>query len=303
MGLNKIVQSRFFKNFMAKLYGIGASVVIVGALFKITHIPGANEMLFAGMLTEAIIFFFSAFEPPHVEPDWSLVYPELAGMYGKKSDKKGMPKGGAVQRGGSPTNELDEMLKKAKIDSKLIEDLGKGLTNLSETTNALSDISKAKVASDKFAKSMETASSSADKLSDTYVKTAETMNKDLAGTEAFLQNVQSAATAAGKLSETYSSAAKAVTSENKAYDETFQKLTQNLAALNAVYEMQLKNSDAQSKVTGQMGTAIEAFMKNMKESIATTENYKKQADALTQNVAALNTVYGNMLSAMNVKVK
>jgi len=52
-----------------------------------------------------------------------------------------------------------------------------------------------------------------------------------------------------------------------------------------------------------MGTAIEAFMKNMKESIATTENYKKQADALTQNVAALNTVYGNMLSAMNVKVK
>lgn len=302
MGLAKIVQSRFYKNFMAKLYGWGAAVVIVGALFKITHIPGANEMLFAGMLTEAIIFFFSAFEPPHVEPDWSLVYPELAGIYGKKGGKgkKTEPKKPA---GGSPVKELDDMLEKAKIDSKLIEDLGKGLTNLSNTTNTLADVSNAKLAGDKLTKSMEGASANADKLSASYAKTAESMNKDLAGTEEFLSNVQNAASAAGKLSETYNKAAQAVTNENKAYDETFQKLTQNLAALNSVYEMQLKNSDAQSKVTGQMGDAIEAFMKNMKESIATTENYKKQADALTQNVAALNTVYGNMLSAMNVKTK
>ena len=79
--LQKIVESRGYKNFMGKLYGWGASVVIVGALFKITHIKGANEMLFIGLITEAVIFFFSAFEKPHVEPDWSLVYPELAGMY------------------------------------------------------------------------------------------------------------------------------------------------------------------------------------------------------------------------------
>lgn len=302
MGLAKIVQSRFYKNFMAKLYGWGAAVVIVGALFKITHIPGANEMLFAGMLTEAIIFFFSAFEPPHVEPDWSLVYPELAGIYGKKGGKK---EGKKVERkpAGSPVKELDDMLGKAKIDSKLIEDLGKGLTNLSNTTNTLADVSNAKLAGDKLTKSMEGASANAEKLSASYAKTAESMNKDLAGTEEFLSNVQNAASAAGKLSDTYNKAAQAVTNENKAYDETFQKLTQNLAALNSVYEMQLKNSDAQSKVTGQMGDAIEMFMKNMKESIATTENYKKQADALTQNVAALNTVYGNMLSAMNVKTK
>ena len=66
---------------MSKLYGWGAAVVILGALFKINHYQGADIMLIVGLGTESLIFFFSAFEPPHVEPDWSLVYPELAGMY------------------------------------------------------------------------------------------------------------------------------------------------------------------------------------------------------------------------------
>ena len=77
MGLFDFTKTRRYRNFMAKLYGWGASVVLLGALFKINHYPGADIMLIIGLGTEAIIFFFSAFEPPHVEPDWSLVYPEL----------------------------------------------------------------------------------------------------------------------------------------------------------------------------------------------------------------------------------
>ena len=80
MSLAELVQSSGWKNFIAKLYGLGASVVIVGALFKIQHWPLAGTMLTIGLLTEAIIFFFSAFEPLHEEIDWSLVYPELAGI-------------------------------------------------------------------------------------------------------------------------------------------------------------------------------------------------------------------------------
>lgn len=72
MNLNSLVRSKGYKNFMSKLYGLGASVVIVGALFKITHMKGADLMLWVGLMTEAIIFAFSAFEPPHVEPDWSF---------------------------------------------------------------------------------------------------------------------------------------------------------------------------------------------------------------------------------------
>ena len=76
----KFFQTKAGQNFMAKLYGIGASVVILGAMFKILHWPGADIMLTVGLTTEAVIFFISAFEKPHVDYDWSLVYPELADM-------------------------------------------------------------------------------------------------------------------------------------------------------------------------------------------------------------------------------
>src|SRR3990170_5424947 len=70
-----------YKTIMPKVYGIGAAVVIIGALFKILHMPGADEMLMIGLSVEAGIFFLSAFEPPHNEVDWSKVYPELAEEY------------------------------------------------------------------------------------------------------------------------------------------------------------------------------------------------------------------------------
>src|SRR5215469_13405860 len=80
MSFAELTATRGWKLFMAKLYGLGAAVVIVGALFKIMHWPGASIMLTVGLLVEAVIFIFSAFEPLHEELDWTLVYPELAGL-------------------------------------------------------------------------------------------------------------------------------------------------------------------------------------------------------------------------------
>ena len=88
MGLAEITQGKKFKNFMAKLYGIGAAIVIVGALFKIQHWPASGFFLVLGLGTEAVIFIFSAFEPPHEDVDWTLVYPELAGMEDEDSHGK-----------------------------------------------------------------------------------------------------------------------------------------------------------------------------------------------------------------------
>ena len=80
MSIAELTESEGYKKFMGKVYGFGASIVLVGALFKIQHYPGASPMLVVGLLTEALIFFFSAFEPLHEELDWTLVYPELAGL-------------------------------------------------------------------------------------------------------------------------------------------------------------------------------------------------------------------------------
>ena len=124
MGFSKFLSSKGYKNFMAKLYGIGAAVVILGALFKINHYTGANEMLIIGMSTEAIIFFFSAFEPPHVEPDWSLVYPQLAGMYHET------PVENELESKKTATQKLDDMFKEANIETSTLERLSKGLEKL-----------------------------------------------------------------------------------------------------------------------------------------------------------------------------
>ena len=134
MSLAELVQSSGWKNFIAKLYGLGASVVIIGALFKIQHWPLAGTMLTIGLLTEAVIFFFSAFEPLHEEVDWSLVYPELAGIpedetpelasHGGKYHGGGVISGGGGGGAGSVAlAKFDEMLEKAEITPDLFRSL------------------------------------------------------------------------------------------------------------------------------------------------------------------------------------
>jgi gliding motility-associated protein GldL len=142
--------SKKFKNRMAKLYGWGAAIVIVGALFKLQHWKGAGLMLTIGLSTEAIIFFFSAFEKPHEDPDWSLVYPELA--YMKDPDKK------VSQSNDTPVKELDNMLEKANVDQALITRLGDNLRAFNQTVEGVSKSMDAVSATGEYSDQMREAS-------------------------------------------------------------------------------------------------------------------------------------------------
>lgn len=166
MGLFSFTHTRRYRNFMAKVYGLGASVVLIGALFKINHYPGADIMLIIGLGTEAIIFFFSAFEPPFVEPDWSLVYPELSGMY---HDVKG-----SDFKRKSASERLDEMFEKAKLDQDTVDRLSTGIVQLSENASQLSDISTAASATSEFTTNVQTASNSARVFGESVARDAET---------------------------------------------------------------------------------------------------------------------------------
>ncbi len=336
--MKNIVRSKKFKNFMSKLYGWGASVVIVGALFKIQHYPGAGVMLCVGLGTEALIFFFSAFEPPHVEPDWSLVYPELGGMYHEADD---------VDQKKSITEELDKMLEEAKIGPELIASLGNGLSRLTETTSKLSDVSDASVATDEYVQNIKTAAKSAGELTDSYKKTAETLGKDAFASEEYVSSIKSATKSASALAGTYNLAADAIKSDlgasqeytnsikaatmsannlaeqysksaesltnsakaidfsavdGKAYGEQIGKMSQNLSALNSVYELQLKGTSEQLQATNKLQETLNNFMSNLGESNENTLKFKNEIATLTKNLSALNNVYGNMLAAMNVNV-
>jgi len=297
MGLDAIVRSKGYKNFMSKLYGIGASLVILGALFKILHLQGANIMLMVGMGTEAIIFFFSAFEPLHVEYNWALVYPELAmgeDVQDVVSDKKRKPSGLTV------TQDLDNMLSEAKIGPELIESLASGMRNLGENASKLSGVADAAVATDSYVSNLTKASESVRTLVSVYDKTSEAMSKDMNVSENYLNNVTKAATAIGQLASIYEQTVQAVKSDNSSYNEELRNLSKNLSAINAAYEMQLQNTQQHVDATNDIQQNIKKFTTNLNESVENTVKYKEQIDNLTKNVSMLNTVYGNMLSAMNV---
>ncbi len=253
-----------WKKFMAKLYGWGAALVIVGALFKIQHYEGAGVMLVIGLSTEAIIFFFSAFEPLPHEYDWSLVYPEFAGMFDEEEKVKKTKKIDPV------TQELDRLMSEAKIGPELIQSLGVGLKNLGDNTSKLADLTDASLATNDYVKNVKSASKSVGELNESYVKAAGVM---------------------GELS--------AAGEDVKIYNTQMSNAAKNLGALNAIYEMQLQGSNEHLKTSTKMYEGMNTLMANLSDSIADTKKYKDEISSLAKNLAALNNVYGNMLSAMS----
>jgi len=253
-----------WKSFMAKLYGFGAAIVIVGAMFKIMHWPGAGPMLVIGLSTEAVIFFFSAFEPPHEEIDWSLVYPELAGMHGEEVEHKKIE-----EDKGSLTEQLDTMLEDAKIGPELMASLGEGLRSLSDQAGKLNNITDASVATNDYVSSVKSAAKNVDNLSESYSKAAESLNG--------LSISQD---------------------ESSSFGEQISKVSKNLSALNASYELQLQGSSEHLNATSKFYGGLEDLLKNLNESVDDTKKYKEQIAQLSSNLESLNTVYGNMLTAM-----
>ena len=248
MATFNFANNKAFKTFMARLYGWGAAIVILGALFKINHWPGATWMLLAGMGTEAIIFFFSAFEKPHVEVNWSAVYPELAPQY-EGGEATGAPKAHRHEapQQNRPIDDLNKLFKEAGVDVHLIRDFGEGLRKFSTNAHQMVDISSAAVANDGFVGNIKKASA-------------------------------------------------------------------NLEALSTAYETQLKNVSMMTPINNQrfqsvmeelsnkLQTSLEGLSGQVNSSVEQVNNYQKQMQVLTSNITALNSIYGNMLSAMtNIK--
>ena len=283
--LDNLVRSKGYKNFMSKHYGWGAAIVIIGALFKINHWPGGTLMLIIGMGTETVIFFLSAFEPPHVEFDWTLVYPQLAGMdspeaiaSANKNELLSSEEENNLPVSSDPlTARLDQMLEEANITPELIERLGHGMENLAESANSISGIAAAAASTDKFVSSLDSASEAVNKM-------------------------KTASEAVNNLTTIYEETAQALTSGDASYADEMKKLASSLASVNAMYEMQLQTSTSQLEATKEVEERIQAMMANFAGSAEGVLKYKEQVDALSRKVAELNNVYGNMLAAMQTRL-
>src|SRR6187402_1498052 len=155
---------------MPKIYGLGAAVVIIGALFKIMHWPGADIALIGGLGTEAVIFAFSAFMAPPQDPDWTFVHPQLAAeeVEGETYDS---PTGDGL------TKSLDKMMHDANINQDLVSRLGSGLNNLTQSVHNLGDLTNSAVASNEYAENVKTASKSIVEMNKSYAKTVDAMSE------------------------------------------------------------------------------------------------------------------------------
>ncbi len=305
MGLAKMTQSHGWKNFMAKLYGWGASVVIVGALFKIMHWPFAGWFLIAGLGTEAIIFFFSAFEPLHEEVDWSLVYPQLSGIQDEDDfENMELPTTGTHVSGGGALSKFDQMLEKAGGED-LFEKVGTGLENLNQRVSELGSISDAAVATNDFTKNVNHASESVQELSSAYKESvagykqsAESLNYSTETlSDAFNKNAQVVAEKSNNFSSAYDKLASSMDIDfsvlktgNSEYSSQMSSLNKNLEALNAIFELQVNEAD------------LDQMMADLTGSVEHSRKYHAEIKKLGQRLESLNNVYGNMLAAMNVKV-
>ena len=202
--LGNITEAKWYKTMMPKLYGWGAAVVILGALFKIEHLPFASEMLIVGLSLEAIIFFFSAFEKPPTETDWSLVYPELAHMEDPNSAKR-------------PAQQLDDALAKAKIDNDLVESLNEGLRSFGDSARQLNETITAASGISEYNSQIQEGVKNMNALNSLYELQLQTSNQQMEATTLFLQNLQSSV------------------DDSKRFQEQVSSLADNLEQLNKVY--------------------------------------------------------------------
>ncbi len=257
-----------FKRVVHLTSGLGAAVVVIGAMFKIQHWPGASIMLITGLSIEAVIFIMSALDIPHEDVDWTVVYPELAGMGG---DHHADHHDEELKEEELPvTEQLDNMLEQAKIGPELIESLGNGMRNLSENANKIADISNAHTATNEYVDSVKSAAKSVNNLSDSYTKAAESLTGLSLSAD-----------------------------EGSSFGEQLNKVSKNLSALNASYELQLQGSNEHLKATSKFYEGLSDLMRNLNDSVEDTKKYKTEISALSSNLSALNTIYGNMLTAMN----
>jgi gliding motility-associated protein GldL len=309
MKFSELVHSSGWKSFMAKLYGIGASIVILGALFKIQHWPFAGIMLTVGLGTEALIFFFSAFEPLHEELDWTLVYPELAGMHEDPEDISAARKysrqlpnegySGGNGGGGNPAAlaKFDQMIQSAEITPDLFERLGQGLRNLNLTTSKLADISDASLATNEYVSNIKNAAMSVNNLNESFGSSSRNLQGNVDGlAESFRKNSELIENSTSQLTGSFNS----LNEGNRNIGENLGAMSKNLSALNAVYELQLQNNNDHLKGTQAVYNDFNKITTNLKSSVQETEKYKEEISKLSQNLSELNSIYGNMLSAMSV---
>jgi gliding motility-associated protein GldL len=321
MNIGELLKTKRARTFMGFIYSWGASIVLIGALFKLQHWPFSGLFLGIGLITEAVIFFVSAFEPPLESPEWSRVYPQLREDYDLQepviAERPGMG--------------LDTLLKGTDITPALLDKVSFSLNELSNTARGISDISSATLATEMYVKNLSSASDAMSTLSDINHKANTTIHNSITQLVDTYQNTARQMSSSGQtiidklnrtgeefttrisesgslLAKTYRNASDKLEQSMQhfgdssgSYAENLTRLNKNLAALNATVESQLKGSEEQMKANQKFNADMMKINDVLASSAEELSRYRENAAKLNQHLEALNQIYGNMLGAMNYK--
>jgi len=268
------IHSGFFKYLKNLIIGLAAAVIMIGAYLKITHHEMADLFLMIGLFTEAGIFALLGILPPHKDYYWEKMYPNLDKYSRKKKVAAAEMMNMQVGGGSSNTAELDKMLEKSNINQNMIDKLGNSLQSLGTSIDSISDVASTVSATDEYTTKAREAAQALDAVKTSYSQAAEV---------------------AGALTIS--------ADETKGYHEQVQTVTKNLAALNAVYELELQDTNNHLKTMNKFYGNLSTALTNLDDSLEDTQKYKEQMSSLTKNLSNLNGVYGNMLAAMQGGVR
>lgn len=307
----RLFHSKGYKVFSGYIYGWGASCVIIGALFKIMHFPYAGIILTVGMVVEAFIFFVSAFEPQMEHYDWSRVFPQLGR---NKIDAANQPAvAGNMMTGG---------ISAVGLEQKDADDLKRGICKIAETADALANV--VEKAPD-VGRNMERISDSFEHLNDRTRKVGEALEnsarelthgctemnrlvtdsarelseKIRMNTEKMMQSMMLAGEQCAVLGGVIDEQAQQVKNGMHSFVQGNIRINENIAALNALYEIQVKDTKEGLEVFRKMHQETDKVLKHVAESSGSTSRFKEETQQLAEKVSSLNSVYGNMLSLIN----
>ena len=288
--------SPIYKKVMSKVYGWGAAVAILGALFKIMHYPGSAVMLTAGLGVEAIIFFLSAFEPPHEMPDWSLVYPELVGLEPREK----------IGSFGTPVTsssiEIGSLNAGTQLDPKAMAKLGDGINSFTQTVDQLSNLGDIGAATAAYLTSLKSAAGSVNSLTEVQTHTTQNIRQS---SEALSESYVTAAKAiaesgikiAGNLTKSGDSLIETVQTNGRQLTETYKSLgtamNQQLEQVSAGTTKYSENLAGANKNLSAINSVYELHLSSINAQVS-------EVNKLSQTLGELNTIYGNMLNVMNM---
>lgn len=315
------------KKITGLFYGFGASIVIIGALFKILHLPGAAEMLVAGMGTEAFLFALGSFEPPHKEWDWSLVFPVLAMGHGHDPHGESLPDAqspigvsgvtaapAGASGGGS---DLKALIDSGELSKEDVEKLSKAIKNLGKTADNIADLSNTEVATKSFVSALDNASSATNELATAQSQTSDALKGAMGNFESEMQKTSdSLAKALQEVQQESSNALKSASStlvssyekisekltgdfdllkdNTSAASKSLETVTSNLSSINSVYELQLKMIKEGSEVeqtrilkSKEINSSLEGLHHKVSEISSSIEGSIDDSRVFKENVSEL----------------